>query len=170
MKEIEVKVLEINKEKVLQKLKELKAEFVGEWDIDSIIFDDENNSLSKKKNLLRLRKKGKNYLTFKGKEKDGFAREAEEIEIEVSDFEKMKLILSKIGFTNSINSEKHRTTYKLKNSLIEIDEIKGIPTFLEVESPNEKEIKEIIELFGFENDKIKNWNGFKLLEYYGVKI
>lgn len=169
MKEIEVKVIEINKEDVEKKLANFKAKKIGEWDIETILFDTSEKELEKKKNLLRLRKKGKVYLTFKGKEKKKLARVAEELEIEVSDFETTKRLLERIGFVSKNFRPKHRVSYKIKNSLIEIDDYFDIPLFLEIESPNEEELKEIIKMFGFEKEKIKTWNGFDLLKHYGKK-
>ncbi|MFA5763308.1 MAG: class IV adenylate cyclase [archaeon] len=170
MKEIEVKVIEINQAEVEKKLVQLGAKKIGEYDIDALNFDTIDKKLSSKFNLLRLRKKGKNYLTFKGKAEQGFAKIVEELEIEVSDFETTKLILEKLGFLAKKTHPKHRVTYKLNNSLIEIDDYFIIPVFLEIESPNEKELKEIIELFGFEEDKIKSWNGFDLFKHYNLEL
>ncbi len=166
MKEIEVKVIEINKKEVEKKLADFKAKKIGEWDIESILFDTPEKELEKKRNLLRLRKKGKSYLTFKGKEEKGLARIAEELEIEVSNFDTTKKLLENIGFVSKKFRPKHRVSYKIKNSLIEIDDYFDIPLFLEIESPNEEELKEIIEMFGFEKEKIKTWNGFDLLKHY----
>lgn len=166
MKEIEVKVIEINKEEIEKKLIEFGAKKIGEYDIESIIFDTKNKDLSKKQNLLRLRKKGKNYLTFKGTPKFNVAKTVEELEVEVSDFELTKKILEQSGFIASNVAKKHRITYKLKNSLIEIDDYFFIPVFLEIESPTEIELEEIINLFNFDKNKVKTWNGFDLLKHY----
>lgn len=166
--EIEVKVIEINKEEIIKKLKLLNAEKIGEYEIESVFFDDVNNSFSKKKNLIRLRKKNDlAFFTFKEKEKKSFARMAEEIEFSVGDFEKAKLFMEKLWFVSREVQKKHRTTFKLKNSLIEIDEYKDIPAFLEIESPSEEEIKEIIELLKIDASKVRTWNGFDLFKYYG---
>ncbi len=170
MKEIEVKVIEIDQQEVEKKLSSLGAKKIGEYQVESIIFDDSENNLNKKLNLLRLRKKGKIYLTFKEKAEKGFVKIAEETEVEVSDFEKMKLILEKIGFISSKTQPKKRITYKLKNSLVEIDDYFVLPVFLEVESPTEEELKEILDLFEFEKEKIKDWNGFELFKYYGKEL
>lgn len=170
-KEIEIKVIEINKKEIIKKLNLLNAKKIGEYEVESVFFDDIKKSFSKKKHLIRLRKKNDlAFFTFKGKEKKGFARIADELEFGVSDFKKAKLFMKKIGFIPREVQKKYRTSFKLKNSLIEIDEYKDIPTFLEIESPNEKEIKEIVKLLGIDKNKVKTWNGFDLFNYYGKNI
>ncbi|MDD3083472.1 MAG: class IV adenylate cyclase [Candidatus ainarchaeum sp.] len=170
MKEIEVKVIEIDKKKIIKKLKELKAKKIGEYNIEAMLFDTSNKKFSKKKNLIRLRKKNDCcYFTFKGKETRGFARKAEEIEFIVSDFEKSKLFLEKIGLIPYSFTKKHRITFELKNALIEIDEYSNIPVFLEIEAKSEKKIREIISLLGLSSKNIKTWNSFDLFKYYKKK-
>jgi adenylate cyclase, class 2 len=170
MKEIEVKVIEINKKNVLKKLKELNAKKIGEYNIEAMLFDDINKTFSKKKNLIRLRKKNNNaYFTFKGKETKGFSRQAEEIEFSVSDFKKAKLFLEKIGFKHYSFTKKHRITYKLKNALVEIDEYANIPVFLEIEAKSEKKIRELINLLELPLKNVKTWNSFDLFNYYDKK-
>ncbi len=170
MKEIEVKVIEINKELVLEKLLELNAQKIGEYDIRASIFDDVEKSFKKKKQLIRLREKGKTFITFKGKAINGFVREAEEIEFEVSDFVLAKKFLEKIGLIAFELKPKHRTSFKIKNALIEIDEYEEIPVFLEIEAESEEKIREIIKLLELPIDNVRNWNGFELFEHYGKQL
>ncbi len=171
MNEIEIKIIEINKEKVIKKLFEVGAKKIDEYEIFALFFDDMNKTFSSKKELIRLRKKNNSaFITFKGKEENDFARTSEEIEFEVSDFKKAQMFLEKIGLISRETKRKHRTSFKLKNSLIEIDEYEEIPIFLEIESPSEEEIKEIIDLLELNKENIRTWNGFDLFKHYGKNI
>lgn len=170
MKEIEVKVIEIDKSRVIKKLFELGATKIGEYDIKANLFDDINKKFNEKKQLIRLREKGKVFITFKDKASNGFAREAEEIEFEVSDFNLAKTFLEKIGLIAKEIKPKHRTTFKLNDVLIEIDEYAEIPVFLEIEAKNEEKIKEIIKLLDLPKENVKNWNGFELFKYYNKEL
>ena len=58
MKEIEVKVIEINKEEMVSKLLELGAEKIFEGALVSISYDDEDENLAKKGAFIRVRKVG----------------------------------------------------------------------------------------------------------------
>jgi adenylate cyclase class IV len=101
--------------------------------------------------------------------KGSFAKQDDEFEVEVSDFEVMQSILTRAGFIAKKLKSGRRTSYKLLNSLIEIQEYFVIPTYLEIESPNETEIKKIMGILGLSSDKVRNWHGFELFDHYGVE-
>jgi len=171
MEEIEVKILDVDKAGLEKKLKTLDAKLVGKYEIESIIFDTLKKELNSKKELLRLRKKNdKSTLTYKNNVREGKTRTCEETEIEVSDFEKTKSLLIGLGFVCSKTKPKKRTTYKLKNSLVEIEEYEEIPTFFEIESPSEKELEEIVELLGYSMSDTKTWTGWKVFRHYGKEL
>jgi len=171
MKEIEIKILDVNKAELEKKLLGLGAKLVGKYELESIVFDTPNKDLNSKKELLRLRKKNAiSTLTHKSSVKEDKTRTCEETEVEVGDFEKTKALLIGLGFICSSTKPKKRTTYKLNNSLIEIDEYKEIPTFFEVESPNEKELEEIVKLLGYSMKDTKTWTGWKVFNHYGKEL
>ena len=164
MKEIEVKILEINKTQIERKLKSLGAKKVFDGDVYAIYFKNKNNTI-------RLRKKGnKSYLTVKLKLRSKKAKVREEHEIEVSDFEITKKILELLGLKKYINQKKHRTSYKIKDTIFEIDKYSGkysrIPAFLEIEGKKVNEIYKYAKLLGFKEEQCKPWTGKDLIEYY----
>lgn len=70
MKEIEIKILDINVEKIRTKLLNLGAEKTFE-DIHAVFFDSPRNKLKNQGNTLRVRKIGeKTELCFKGTKED----------------------------------------------------------------------------------------------------
>ncbi|HLC58525.1 MAG TPA: class IV adenylate cyclase [Candidatus Nanoarchaeia archaeon] len=173
MEEIEVKILEINKEDIIRRLENLGAKEVFKGSMNSIYFDTKDNRLKNNKMVLRIREKGiKNFITLKVKKEDEEVKLNDEFEIEISNFAITKEILNRLELIETISDIRKRTSYKIKNSLVEIDEYEEpkIPTFLEVESPNKDELKEIVELLGFTMKDTKNWGGNRLLQFYNQRF
>ncbi len=169
--EIEVKALEIDKKEIEKKLAKLGAKKIFDGEFEFILFDRPNEELKKKEALLRLRKEGsKIVLAFKKKISMKRVKKMEEIEVEVSDFEKTRKILKQLGFVEFLKAKKHRTSYKLEGTHFDIDTYKGklkkIPTFMEIEAESEKEIARYIKLLNLPREKIKSWTLKELLEYY----
>ena len=142
MIETELKFPVENPDRILQELENLGAEKVSEGLEHNEVFD--NGELRKKGILLRLRKfGGRNILTLKkGISKDEF-KEAEEIETEISSFEKAREILRKLGYEVSWVYEKKRKVYILGNAKISLD-ILPFASFIEIEGSRE-EIRKVAE-------------------------
>ena len=94
----------------------------------------------------------------------------DEYELAVDDFESMKRIFEGLGLFPLYEFNKHRTTYKLNNTNFEIDAYPGIPTFLEIEAPNLKKLKEFVSGFGFSREEAKPYSIKDVPEYYDKKI
>jgi adenylate cyclase class 2 len=97
---------------------------------------------------LRLRTGFKNVITFKRKIKSKNFKEREEIELEISDPEKMEIILKNLGFTKVRIMEKYREKWKLNGTEIVIDKL-PMGNFIEIEG-RKKSIKKIVNLLGFD--------------------
>ncbi len=165
MEEIEVKILEIDKEKLVARLLELGAEKIFEWHMKTIYLDSEEG-LGKGKTF-RIRLKGeKCIITLKVRKEDREAKVNDEFETEVEDFEEVMKIFEGVGFREVSVDERKRVSYKLKNSLVEIDVYDDIPPFFEVESPGKEEMKEIIKLLGFSMEQAKTWSRKEVLKFY----
>ncbi len=168
--EIEVKILEINKEEVEEKIKKHGGVKVKEGILKSWYFDYEDNRLRKEGAIIRVRSYDKEtFMDYKKVMKKGKYKEAEEIKIIIEDFEKAVLFLKKIGLKAIKKLEKKRTSYKLLNSFVEIDEIEGIPVFLEIEGKKE-EIEEIIEMLEIKDKKRVSFNTEELFSYYSKRF
>ncbi len=171
MQEIEIKILGVNKKELEEKLISLDAKKISESEIFTIFFDTPNKEIHSKKQTFRLRKKGdKVFLTLKNKPKSSNLKIREEIETEVSNFEKTKKIIELLGFQETLSMKKLRTTYKLKNTLFEFDKYLEkydyIPEFLEIESTDSETIYKYVELLGFKKSDCKNWATGKLIKHY----
>lgn len=168
MQEIEVKILEINKDEIIKKLVELGAEKVFDDSIEAVYFDLDDNSLSENDRILRLRKKGeKAELTFKEGMSRDEAKIMKEFNTEIDDFESMKRILEGIGFKEFKQVKKRRISYLLGDVRFEIDTLPNIPTFLEIEAPSLAKLRESADKLGFSMDNAKPWSVWEVLGHYG---
>lgn len=136
--ETEVKFLINEPDQFRSKLRSLGIVSSGSIFEKNRRYDDLNSNLFKNKSLLRLRCDQKNTLTFKKPAKiqnSGF-KTNEEIEVEVSDFDQMEIILKEIGFSLVQSYEKYRETFILDGAKVLID-IMPFGTFIEIEGTEE---------------------------------
>ena len=171
MKEIEIKILEINKKLIIYNLKKLGAKKIFEGEIKGMTFTSDNPLWNQDNNMLRLRQEGDNFfLCLKTKILTrSKAKIREEIEVEIKDFKNMKIILEKIGFFEQYKNKKYRTSFKLNNSRVEIEETRQFPTYLEIEAPSLGEIQKTVKLLGFTMNDTKAWSTSDLTKYYSSK-
>lgn len=170
MEEIEIKILEINKDEVVKKLEKLGAKKIFDGDMCAVRFDYPNNEFEKQGKLIRLRKKAKKVeLTYKERIPNSKAKSMQEFGVFVSSFEGMEEILKGIGFVEHGKIEKNRITYKLGDVHFEIDTMSGIPTFLEIEAPILDLISFYVKKLGFQENQVKPWSVKDVIEYYAKK-
>jgi adenylate cyclase class 2 len=122
-------------------------------------FDLPNGELTKTHQVLRLRKDDRAHMTYKGPARpDQPVSIRQEIEVEVSDFNKARLFLQALGYLVSVQYEKWRTTYQMANVEIDLDEL-PFGSFCELEGPDAGSIQSVAE--GLNLD----WNA-RILESY----
>lgn len=148
--EYEVRVLDINKEEIQEKLKKLNAVLVEDVFQKRYVYDFKPAIPSK---WIRLRTNGnKSTLTIKNIESskiDG----TKEIEIEVSDFDTTNEILRELGYNHRGIQENKRIKYDLNGVEVDIDTWPKIPTYLEIEGTSEAEVYNTLELLGIPKEK-----------------
>src|SRR5690349_9847594 len=90
----------------------------------NVRYEDAASSLTPRGIVVRLREDTRVRLTYKdeGKAEDGIVSRFE-AEVEVSDFDAMETILSKMGYSPYLVYEKYRPTYELDDAEIVLDEI-----------------------------------------------
>ena len=170
MQEIEVKILEVDKEEVIRKLKDFGAKEIFEGEIIAIYFDFEGQKLTKGGKLLRLRKMGEKVeLTFKQMISREKAKIMEEYEVKLTEFDVIKKILNELGLKEFRKVIKHRVSYTLNNIHFELDTFPDIPAFLEIEAPSIEKIREFTHKLGFSIEDTRPWSIWDVLEYYGKK-
>jgi len=175
MREVEVKIIEIDRKKVEAMLNCFEATKTLDDNVETIFFDFPNNSISKAKNLLRLRRIGsETEITFKKFVESDTAKVRVEYNASVSDFEAANSILQCLGLIPTLRMVKHRTSYVLKSGVeVDIDKYTGgyshIPTLLEIEGPDTPTIHAQAKLLGFAPEQCKSWTTFDLIDHYSTK-
>ncbi len=167
-KEIEERVLEVDKEKLIKKLKKLNATFVGDWFQKRYVYDF---NPVRENEWIRLRDTGKSItLTYKNVEENSIDG-TKELEIEVSSFEDTNEMLNILGYKKRAYQENKRIRYILNDVEIDIDSWPLIPTYVEFEGKNIKSIKEVEELLEIDKDKITNLNCQSIYEeIYNINV
>ena len=149
--EYEVRILNIDQEKIKNKLKELNAKF--QWDcLQRRYVYDFVPKVDGKWIRLRTNEK-KTTLTIKNlisAKIDG----TKELEIEVDDFEKTNLLLQELGFKPKGYQENRRCQYLLDGVEVDIDLWPLIPAYLEIEGKNEAEVYNTLEKLELFKEKI----------------
>ena len=132
--ETEVKFHITNIKSVRDTILDLGADSKGRVFETNLRYENKNNDLIKNKSLLRLRKDTKTTLTFKSRleSEDNEFKSLRELEVEVSDFNRMTLILEALGFHKEQIYEKYRETLILNGTTLCIDEM-PFGNFFEIE-------------------------------------
>lgn len=111
------------------------AERISErHDESNVLFDDARGSLRSARNVLRLRRaRGRAVLTFKGAAAfEGAVKRREELETEVTDPDKFRRVLERLGFVPKLRYDKRREEFRLAGCVVALDET-PIGTFVEIE-------------------------------------
>ena len=153
--EYEIRVLEINKEEIVNKLKKLGAIIKGNFKQKRYVYDLKPAENGK---WIRLRTNGKvTTLTYKdivSNTIDG----TKEVEFEVEDFDKANEFLEKIGFINRSYQENERIQFILNNVEIDIDSWPMIPTYMEIEGKSEEEVLNMKKVLNIDESNVTTLN------------
>lgn len=143
-KEIEIQV-QIEKIELLKNFLKKNAELLGKKrQVDEYFCPPDRNFLSKDpvEEWFRLRNtEGKLSLNYKNWhfDKNGRSHFCDEYETAVESFENAALILKSLKFKSLVKVDKTRTTYKIKDYLISLDEVKDLGDFVEIEFKGESD-------------------------------
>ncbi|MFA5998369.1 MAG: CYTH domain-containing protein [Candidatus Paceibacterota bacterium] len=149
-KETEVRFLEIDKDSLVARLRELGAEDSGETMLEEVIIYDTDLSWLAEKRFIRLRRSGGvTKITYKqhaADPKDG----AHELEFEISDLDAAIALFEKIGLSFQRRQQKKRHTLRLGEVVFDIDTWPRIPSYVEMEGPTMEVLKEAAVAVGFD--------------------
>ena len=101
------------------------------------LYDRPGGELRSGDRILRLRQSGETAkVTYKGPAERDLYKSREEIEFDVSDPERVRLVLDRLGFASAFRYEKFRTTFAKQgeDGIVTLDET-PIGVFLELEGP-----------------------------------
>jgi len=114
MFEKEIKILEIDKDELVTKLKDFWAVIIFDDMIHDVYYDYPEWKIDEEKRSFRIRKKWNCFLyTIKKKEKSTNIKICQEKELEVTNVEWFKKTLEKYGLIKSREKQKHRTSYEI---------------------------------------------------------
>ena len=176
MLEKEVKVLEIDVDKVCKTLEDLwwKRTFDGE--IHDVYYDFpwwEKNKMEDNKRMFRVRKKWEEHIyTIKRKRskiwKDEWVTAKDEHETEITDVESFSKVLEKYGMKKIREKIKHRISYNVDWTEFDIDKYENIPAVLEIEDTSWENIQDWIKKLWLDShEQMIGWSR-KIFKHYGI--
>ncbi len=164
MKEIEAKILNIDKEAIIAKLESMDAKKTYDANMTNHIYRKEGFP-----GFFRVREQEEKVLTtLKTKTEDSTEniKVLDEREKEVASKEEGEEQAKILGFEHDITLSKHRTEYQIGEVFFAIDEYNDIPVFLEIEGPTEEYIVAWAEKLGYTQSDLRPWGYNKLKKYY----
>lgn len=168
-KEIEIRILNIDKEKFIKNITKLGAKKASESLQKRYVYDFKPSALNK---WIRLRTNDKKTtLTIKEVLDKNVIDGTNELEIIVSDFDKTNLILKELGYTPRNYQENYREIYYLNKVEISIDTWPLIPTYVELEAKKEKDIKSLLKLIDYEEENLTTFDVTSIYnDIYGIDV
>ena len=124
------------------------------------------------KKWIRLRTNGvKNTITVKEIIDNQAIDGTNELEVEVSDFNKANLILKELGYVPRNYQENHRIVYNLNEVEISIDTWPKIPTYVELEAKSEELIKKLLSIIEYNEKDLTTLDVASIyMNVYGIDI
>ena len=137
-REVEIKFKVVDVPALQKKLRSLKARRVGKAFERTVRFDTPGDDLEKSNKFVRVRTGFKNVVTFKQKlGEDTKFKVRKEIELEVSDPQKMEQVIEGLGFTKRLIMEKYREKWEVDACEVVIDEL-PFGVFTEIEGSRDQ--------------------------------
>lgn len=155
MKEVEIKIRNIDKKQIIEKIEELGAQKIFTGRVIDYRFDTPDRDLSRQGKALRIRQKGKYiFLNLKGKKKSiQNITGRDEIGVKISNLRIMHKILNELGYIKIFELNKYRTEYRLDDITFDIDEYVGLEPLLEIESDSYDKVKDYIKKLGINEEE-----------------
>lgn len=149
--EIEAKFLDINPSELRDKLRNIKAlREHQERLMRRKTFDDPDGKLRKVGGWIRLRDEGDKITLSYKQLNDRTLHGTKEITVVVDNFNTASLLLEAVGFRQKSYQETKREKWILNGAEITIDTWPWIPTFVEIEAPDEQTLKDVAAGLGFD--------------------
>ena len=127
-------------------------------------YDTPLGDLTAQHRVLRLRQDSRARLTYKGpSDLNESVSVRQELEVEVGDFDETHAILTALGYVISVMYEKYRTTYRLQQVEVVLDEM-PFGSFMEIEGPDTDSIRLAADALGLDWEARCNANYMALFE------
>lgn len=169
--EIEVRFLKTTPKQLAVKLQKLHAIDNGEELLDEIIFYDQDLKWRDEHKFVRLRKSG-DAVTMTYKHNTGQTIDSmKEIEVQINDFSGGIQIIEATGLQIVRRQQKRRHTFILGDVTLDFDTWPGLPTYLELEGPNEKSLQEAASSLGLDWKDVVTLDARSVIEQiYGIPV
>ena len=173
--EFEVRKLNIDKEKFIEKIEALGAKYVNQYFQKRYVYDF-NPKVENK--WIRLRTDGyKTTLAIKDYQSTEVGG-TKELEIEVSDFEKTNEVLNQLGYFKRSIQENKRIRYVLNNVEIDIDTWPHLNTYVEFEGKSKEAVFSLLKSLDIAEDEVTTMdaqdiylaNGYTLEDLNNLKF
>ena len=149
--EIEAQFLDINKDDIRKRLKDIGAQLLKpELLMKRVIFYTGKHSFA------RVRDEGdKIVMTYKNVDDDHSILGTKEVNLEVNNYDDAVLFLKGCGLKIKAHQETKREIWKYGEVEICIDTWPWIPTFIEIEGPTEESVWEVADKLGYKKEQAK---------------
>jgi len=166
--EYEVKILDVDVKTIQMKLRKFGAKKVFDRLMRRYVYDTKP---PRHNAWLRLRDDGGEVtLAYKSIDDESRIEGTKEIEVVVSDFDKLHQLLRHIGFVHKAYQENRRVHYELDGVCIEIDFWPKIPPYVEIEGNSRKEVLAMVKKLGFGSSQTTSANTRTIFRKYGIDI
>lgn len=159
--EIETRILNINKDKIIKKLEEIWAEFIMDRFMKRKVYEIEEWVETK---WIRLRDDWEKITLTRKEVKAETASGTLEAEVQIKNFEDWDLFLNALWYYSKAYQENKRTSYILDWVNIEIDTWPRVPTYLEIEWESEEAVYKIVEKLGYKKEDCSNMSVVNILK------
>jgi predicted adenylyl cyclase CyaB len=157
--EIEVKLKVPSHGPIHRHLRALKAKHLGKVRETNIFFDFPKHSLRRKDSGLRVRLIASSWrktpvnalLTFKGPPQKTGLRPRNAFDLACTPHDQLIPLLESLGLYRIFSFEKDRDSWDLDRCRIELDTLPHFGTFLEIEGPSEKAVRNVQKKIGLES-------------------
>ena len=161
--EIEAQFLDINKDEIRKKLKEIGAGCVkSEVLMRRFVFDTGPHSFAR----VRDEGGGKIVMTYKNVSDEESILGTKEVNVVIDNYENGVLFMRGCGLEEKAEQESYRETWMFGEVEICIDTWPWIPTFIEIEGPSEEAVWDTAEKMGLKREKAKFGSVDSTYQYY----
>lgn len=169
--EIECRFLEVDKDALVTKLRELGAKDEGEVLLEEVIIYGPHNAWKDEPRFVRIRKTGDTTkLTYKEHRSQSLGG-AHEIEFAIEDLGKAAAFFEAIGFPPFRWQQKKRHTLELHSVTFDIDTWPTLPPYVELEGKSEEDLKRAAALVGYDwTDAVFNDAAWVIENKYNIAV
>ena len=152
---------------LISKLDALEADFLGKFEQTDTFFDRETGEIKHSGCGLRIRRQvvltrgsealhDEDIVTFKGAVLENCqAKKRAEYETQVDDADALERIFAGLGYRPVVVIQKHRSSYRLGDARVELDELPLIGRFVEIEAPSAERVCEVTKMLGITAEHCK---------------